>query len=160
MDILIKLYLERAGNEFRLANILRNLSKSDIKAELGAEKEDTFYSSVISHAYYAIFYSAKALLLTKKIKTDSPNVHKTTYEEFKKTFVDSGILDVELLKIYDKMIIRADELLGLFEMEKRKRGQFTYKTMPQANLEPAEESIRNAKKFVVNIKNIIENVNN
>ena len=54
------------------------------------------------------------------------------------------------------MIIRADELLALFQEEKRKRGQFVYKTLPQANKEPAEESIENAKKFLINIKKIIE----
>ena len=54
------------------------------------------------------------------------------------------------------MIVRADELLGLFQQEKRKRGQFTYKTIPQSNIEPAEESIKNAKKFVSHIKQIIE----
>ena len=159
MDTKIRQYLERAGNELRLSNIINNLSQSELKAKLGGEKDDTFYSSVIVHAYYAIFYSAKAILLTKNIKTDIPNVHKKTLESFKENFVDSGILDVELLKIYNKMVIRADELLGLFQQEKRKRGQFVYKTIPQANKEPAEESINNAKKFVSHIKIIIENEN-
>jgi uncharacterized protein (UPF0332 family) len=156
MDIAIKQYLERAGNELRLASILKNLSGSKEKVNFGAEKEDTFYSSVISHSYYAIFYAAKAILLTKNIKTDLPEVHKKTLEEFKKNFVDSGILDVELLKIYNRMIIRADELLGLFQQEKKKRGEFVYKTLPQANIEPAQESIENAKKFVSHIKMVVE----
>lgn len=156
MDTAVKEYLERASNELRLASILKNLSESEEKVKFGAEKEDTFYSSVISHSYYAIFYSAKAILLTKRIKTDLPSVHKKTLEEFKKHFVDSGVLDVELFKIYNEMIIKADELLGLFEQEKKKRGQFIYKTLPQANIEPAQESINNAKKFVSHIKMIVE----
>ncbi len=157
MDSEVKLFLNRAENELRLAKALFNLSKEDsIKVNLGANKEDTFYSAAISHAYYAIFYSTKALLLTKRIKTDSPNIHKKTFEEFKKTFVDTGILDLELLKIYNKMIIRADELLGLFKIEKRKRGDFTYKTIAQANIEPAKDSIENARKFVTNIRAVIK----
>ena len=44
----------------------------------------TFYSSVISHSYYSIFYAAKALLLKKGLKTESPNVHTKTYFIFKK----------------------------------------------------------------------------
>lgn len=157
MDIAIKQYIDRSENELRLSIALKRLSESlEEKEKLGANKEDTFYSSVISHAYYAIFYSAKAILLTKGIKTGPPEVHKITLEEFKKCFVDSGILDLELLKIYKKMLIRADELLGLFQQEKRKRGQFVYKTIPQANIEPANESIKNAKKFVSYIKQIIE----
>jgi uncharacterized protein (UPF0332 family) len=157
MDTDVKQYLVRAGNESRLAAALIKISSDLVEKEkLGLVKEDTFYSSVISHAYYAIFYSAKALLLTKGMGTEAPEVHKKTLDEFKKHFVDSGILDLELLKIYNKMIVRADELLGLFQQEKRKRGQFVYQTIPQANLEPAQESVDNGKKFVSHIKQIIE----
>lgn len=102
----------------------------------------SFYSSVISHSYYAIFYAAKALLLTKKIATKSPEVHKNTFNEFKINFVDTNELDVSFLKIYKKMLVRADELLGIFKDEKWKREHFTYQTIPQANKEPAEDSSR------------------
>lgn len=156
MDIGVKQYLERSENELRAAAILKKISESEEKAKFGAEKEDTFYSSVISHSYYAIFYSAKAILLTKNIKTIGPNVHKKTLNSFKKYFVDSGILDKELYKIYNDIVIKADELLGLFQEEKRKRGQFIYKTIPQANKEPAEQSIENSKKFLVHIKKVAE----
>ncbi len=157
MDLEVKQYLERASNELRLSTAIKTISESlEEKENLGLNKEDTFYSSVISHAYYCVFYSAKAILLSKGMKTEAPSVHKKTLDEFKRAFVDSGILDLELLKIYNKMIIRADELLALFQEEKRKRGQFVYKTLPQANKEPAEESIENAKKFLINIKGVIE----
>jgi len=83
-------------------------------------------------------------------------VHKKTFEEFKKNFVDTGILDVSFLKIYNKMIVRADELLQIFKEEKWKRGHFTYQTIPQANKEPAEESLRNTKTFVSNIIKVVK----
>lgn len=157
MDSRVKLYLERAENEFRLAKALFNLSKTErIKIRLEANPEDTFYSAVISHCYYVIFYITKAILLTKNMQTKPPEIHKKTFEEFKRNFVDTGILDVELLKIYSKMIVRADELLGLFAKEKWKRGHFTYHTIAQANIKPAIESIENAKKFLTNIKKVIE----
>ena len=130
MDSEVKLFFERAENEFRLANAVFKLSEnSSMKKDAGARDDDTFYSAAISHSYYAIFYAAKSLLLAKNIKTESPEIHKRTFEEFKKHFVDSGMLDVELLKIYDRMIIRADELLGLFSREKWKRWHFTYQTI-------------------------------
>lgn len=69
MDTAVNQYMGRAGHELRLSVVLRNLSQSDLRAELGARREDTFYSAAISHAYYAIFYSAKALLLSAGIKT-------------------------------------------------------------------------------------------
>lgn len=157
MDSMVSLYLERAFNEIKLADVLFKISgNKEKKDEFEIEEGVSFYSAVISHSYYAIFYSAKAILLTKNIKTYSPEIHKKTLEAFKEHFVDSGILDLELLKIYNQLIIRADELLGLFEQEKRKRGNFTYNTIAQANIKPANESIESAKKFVSNIKKIIE----
>lgn len=157
MDSEVKLYMQRAENELRLSKAIFNLSKKpEAKKELGANEDDTFYSATISHAYYSIFYSAKALLLTKGLKTKAPKIHKKTFDLFKSTFVDTGILDLELLKIYKEMIIRADELLGLFQREKWKRGHFTYKTIAEANIPFAEESIKNAEKFVRNIFAVIK----
>ncbi len=158
MVSLIDVYIGRAENELRLAKALLLLSgKEDVKIQLEAERGDTFYSAVISNAYYAIFYVAKALLLTKGITTKAPEVHKKTIDDFKKEFVVTGILDYKLLEIYREMIISADELLGLFEREKWKRGNFTYKVASEANLPFAEESVKNAKIFVQNILAVLEN---
>ena len=157
MDSEVKLYLERAEQEFRLARAIFNLSKKEkIKIELEANPDDTFYSAVISHCYYSIFYSAKAILLTKGVKNKIPDEHKKTFFSFKKYFVDSGLLDKELLEIYNEIIVKADELLSLFSHEKWKRGHFTYKTIAQANVEPAKESINNTIKFLSNIKKVLE----
>lgn len=160
MDTKVELYLERAKNEYDVARIMFKVSQNkDLKLDFGVDEDETYYSTVISHCYYSIFYATKALLLTKSIETDAPEVHKKTFEEFKKNFIDTGELDVALLKVYKKMIIRAEELLGLYETEKKKRGHFTYKTLPQANINPAEDSLENAKKFVMNIKEIIKQNN-
>lgn len=157
MDSTAKIYLQRALNEISAAKLLFVISNNPTKKqEFQIEEETTFYSSVISHSYYAIFYGAKAILFVKNIKTEMPDVHKKTYEAFDEHFVKTGILDMELLKIYQKMIVRADELLQIFKDEKWKRGHFTYQTIPQANKEPAEQSIQNAVTFIKNIKLILE----
>lgn len=157
MDSLVNLYLERAENERDLANTLLEISQDKkLKLDLKLTEEHTFYSAVISHAYYSIFYAAKAILLEKGIKVDGPEVHKKTFNAFNENLVKTGIIDLELLKIYKKMIITANELLGLFELEKRKRGWYTYKQLPQANLEPAKESVNNAFDFFKNIYAIIK----
>lgn len=159
MDLKVKIYQKRAENELQLSNALVKLSEEDtIKLDLEINKEETYYSSSVSHAYYAIFYSAKALLLTKQIDTKSPEVHKKTFEAFEKEFVNTGIVDLHLLNIYKKIVIRADELLEVFKEEKWKRGHYTYQTIPQANKEPAEESVKNAKLFITNINRIIEKI--
>jgi len=156
MDLEVRLHTERAGNEFRLAKAVFSLSRNPgIKKQLGANEDDTFYSAAISHAYYSIFYAAKALLLSKGVRTKPPEIHKKTYDMFKEVFVDTGILDVELLRIYDTMLVRADELLSLFKEEKWKRGHFTYQTVSQANVPYAEESLKNARKFVENVLEVI-----
>ena len=113
------------------------------------------YSIVIAHSYYSIFYSAKAILIKNEIRTEAPEVHKKTIEAFERYLVSTGKLDLELLKIYQKMIIRADTLLEIFSLEKRKRGEFTYQKLPQANKEPAEESLSNASFFFKHINKIL-----
>ena len=157
MNKLSELYLIRAENELVAAEILFKIS-GDLslqKEQFKIEKNFTFYSSVISHSYYCIFYSAKAILLKDGIKTNAPEVHKKTLESFEKHFVKTGKLDLELLKIYKKMILRAEELLGIFSLEKGKRGQFTYQKLPQANKEPAKKSFDNASLFFRNLNKIV-----
>ena len=157
MGSLIDIYLDRSNNEIMIAESLKRLTEQEGDKENFDLPEDiSFYSAVISHSYYAIFYAAKALLLTKKIDTKAPEVHKKTFEEFKKNFVDTNELDINFLKIYRKMIVRADELLQIFKDEKWKRGHFTYQTIPQANKEPAEDSLKNAKFFVSNIIRVVK----
>mgnify|MGYP001573678276 CR=1 FL=1 len=156
MDSMVEIYFDRASNELLAAESLKRLSEdSKAKEEFNLPQKTTFYSSVISHSYYAVFYAAKAILLTKRIKTDAPNVHKKTYDEFKRVFVDTGMLDMKLLDIYKEMVIKADDLLQIYKDSKWKRGKFTYKTIPQANKEPAEESIRHAGIFISNIGKVL-----
>ncbi|MEK6826921.1 MAG: hypothetical protein AABX99_00355 [Nanoarchaeota archaeon] len=152
------LYLERAKNELDLAKAIFKLSKdSKLKLEFELKEDSTFFSNVINNAYYCIFYSAKSYLTAKGIKTEVPQEHKRTFFEFKK-LVQQGVIDAELLNLYEEVLIRADTLLHIFKQEKGKRGKFTYKTLPQANQEPARESLANAEKFFKNINLIIQKV--
>ena len=152
-----ELYLQRAENELVAAQMLFEVSNNPKlqKEQFKLEKDFTFYSTVIGHSYYSIFYSAKAMLIKTSIKTEAPEVHNKTLEAFEKYLVNTGKLDMELLKIYQKMVVRADALLGIFSMEKRKRGEFTYQKLPQANKEPARESLSNASFFFKNINKIL-----
>jgi uncharacterized protein (UPF0332 family) len=151
-----KLYIHRAENEIKLAEIIFAISSEpNIQIEMFKVNEpETYFSAVISHSYYSIFYSAKAYLAKKGIKISAPEEHKKAFDEFKK-FVESGELDFELLKIYQEALIKADSLLGIFKEEKNKRGEFTYRTLPQANKEPAKESIEHTKTFFKHIFAII-----
>ena len=152
MDSDSKLYLERAQNELKLAEIIMQMSVNpSLQMNIPEiDKPETYFSSVISHSCYSIFYTAKAYLITKKIVTKVPEEHKKTYEEFRK-FVLKGIIDKELLNLYEEVLIKAEKLLGIFKIEKKKRGEFTYQRLAQANFEPAKESLENAKTFLKHI---------
>ena len=157
MEKLAELHLSRSENELVAAQILFEVSGNQIlqKEQFKFEKNLTFYSSVIGHSYYCIFNAAKAILINDGIKTYAPQVHKKTLDAFEKFMVRTGKLDFELLKIYKNIAVRADELLGIYSLEKRKRGKFTYKKLPQANLEPAKESMENATIFFKNINKVL-----
>lgn len=157
MDSEVKLYLQRAQNELNLARIIMLISKnSKIQTETFKLLDiDTYFSAVISHSYYAIFYSAKAYLTNKNIKIFAPEEHKKTLEQFER-LVEIGAVDKELLKIYKEVLVKAEELLGIFHIEKNKRERFTYQRVAQANEEPARNSIENAETFFKNIWNLCE----
>jgi len=159
MDIKVKGYLDRAENELVLANANFSLSTDeDVKIKLGISLNKTFFNNVISESYYAIFYSAKAFLISLNIGTSPPEEHKKTYEEFKK-IVESRKLDRQLAEIYEEESNKAENLLKIFFYEKRNRGRFTYNINANANKPFAEQSIKNAKSFCSTIKHLIENNN-
>ncbi|MBR9692648.1 HEPN domain-containing protein [Candidatus Woesearchaeota archaeon] len=117
-----------------------------MKRTLELDEQQTFYSNAISASYFSIFYAAKAYLLSKGIKITAPREHEQTYERFS-WFIETGVLDKELLAIYDDLKMKAKTLLNIFKEEKGKRGKFTYRKLSQANKLPAEESVKNARKF-------------
>ena len=147
MDSKVRLYLKRARTEINTATLLLESSNNKLLNDFDISEDETFYSGVISHCYYSIFYCAKAMLFTKNIDTKAPETHRKTLEAFKKEFISTEVLDAKLFMIYKKMIVKAESLLEIFRVEKKKRGDFTYNTIAQANIEPANESLKNAKTF-------------
>jgi uncharacterized protein (UPF0332 family) len=151
------LNFNRAENELKHAETVFRISENKkLKTELSLLEEDTFYSGVITHSYYAIFFATRALLLKLNVRTKSPNIHKATLDAFAYYFVINGKLDVELLRIYKSSIVKADSLLELLTSERDKRGTFTYQKLPDANKEPAKESINNAVTFLTHTKKLIQ----
>ena len=157
MDIKVKGYLDRAENGLILAKANFELSTQDkAKEVLNISLDRTFFNDVISESYYTIFYSAKAFLLYLGIKTEPPEEHKKTYEEFRK-IVESRKIDKQLSEIYEEESNKAETLLRIFFDEKRNRGRFTYNVNANANMPFAEQSIKNARLFASTIKHLIEN---
>ena len=156
MDSEVELYIKRAEEEFLLSqNDMRVSTDNKIKEILGIPSGKTFFNSVISHAYYGIFYAAKAYLLSKGIKTKVPDEHKKTYERFM-NLAYSKKIDNKLTEIYETETIKAESLINIFFTERRKRGFFTYNIKSEANIPYAKESIENAKRFISSIKLLLE----
>ena len=156
MDLEVELLILRAEDEFLLATSDLKLSiDKKAKETMGIQENKTFFHSVISHSYYSIFYSAKAYLLNKGIKTETPSEHLKTYQELKK-LAKEGVLSKELLNIYKDEIEKANFLLKIFKEEKTKRGSFIYNVKSEANKPYAQESIDHAKTFISAIKSILE----
>jgi hypothetical protein len=51
-------------------------------------------------------------------------------------------------------MVKAETLLGIFKREKGKRGEFTYQKLAQANFDPANKSMENAKFFFKHINSL------
>jgi len=158
MDSEVNLLVNRAENELSISSLLKEVSENDdIKKDFLIEPKFTFYSSVISHAYYSIFYSTKAYLISKRIELPKQGQHQAVYYKFKK-LVKEGTINGEMLNIYEELKTRAETLLEIYEIEEQKRTEYTYMTIPQANKEPAENSLKNALFFVSHMKEMIKEV--
>ncbi len=111
--------MERAEKYLRSAKIL--LEEGD-------------YESSVSRSYYAMFYSAQAVLLTKNLSFSS---HKGVISAFGEHFIKTGILPKEMGR----------ELNRAFE--KRQIGDYEYTFV--ISKKEAEEILENGKKFVERI---------
>jgi len=89
------------------------------------------YESSVSRTYYAMFYCAQAVLLTKNLSFSS---HKGVISAFGEHFVKTGVFPKEMGR----------ELNRAFE--KRQLGDYEY-TFVISQIE-AEEMLKSGKKFV------------
>ncbi len=155
MDLEVESSIKRMDNELIAAEALFKLSESsEAKVLLKVPMGETFYSSVISHAYYSIFYGAKAYLLKKGFSIPEQGQHNAVYISFRK-LVRQGKIAEELFDLYEEVRVKAETLLEIFEKEVENRTKFTYKTLAQANKDPARDSITNAHTFLLEIKGLI-----
>ena len=115
----IKLLIERAKRYLKSATIL--LKEGD-------------YESSVSRTYYAMFYGAQAVLLTKKLSFSS---HKGVISTFGEQFVKTGIFPREMGRELNKAF------------EKRQIGDYEYTFI--ISKEEADEMLNNGKMFIEEI---------
>ena len=128
INVLIKYRLEQAKTAIDDAKFLKDGNRSP--------------QSIVNRAYYAVFYSALALLQQiGKV----PSKHTGVISLFDTEFVMKGIFPKELSKDFHK----------LFEM----RQISDYKTLEEITSEQAEDMINRAGSFVDAVTKYIESVN-
>jgi len=82
----IALYLENAQEVLEVAQL--NL-------------DNDFYASAVNRAYYAIFYAANALLVTKRW---SQSKHSGVISAFRQHFVKTGLIAPEYSDLYGRIM--------------------------------------------------------
>jgi hypothetical protein len=92
------------------------------------------YESSVSRTYYAMFYSAQAILLTNNLSFSS---HKGVISAFWEHFVKTGFFQKEMGREFTRAF------------EKRQIGDYEYTFV--ISKEEAEEILANGKKFVEKI---------
>lgn len=118
----------------------KSIVKERVDALLSAAEEclraaevliaESIYSGAINRAYYAIFYTASAALLSEGLEFHK---HAAVLGAFGQKFVASGLVDKELHRAFT----RAFEL----------RLKADYKSILSASREDAEEVFQDARKF-------------
>jgi uncharacterized protein (UPF0332 family) len=105
-------------------------------AELALKDGD--YDSCVSRCYYAMFFMAEALLLTKELRAAS---HKGVISLFGEHFIKTGIFNDDL----GKSLRRSYDI--------RQKGDYAIGFM--VNKKDAEERLEKAKTFVTEIENYL-----
>ena len=121
--------------------IQANLNRSD--AALNAAQvllESQLFDDAASRTYYAVFYAASALLLSKSLKFNS---HSGVLRAISLNFIKTGQLDQRVGK----------DLNWLAEL--RQVGD--YGETKHVNQELAEQALSFATQFVTQIKTLLEN---
>lgn len=120
--------------------ITRRLSRAYKNLEVARSLlADEFYEDSVSKSYYAIFFAAKAILLTKNL---DPKRHSGVISFFSQYFVKIGELEKELaniLKFAQKERISAD-----------------YDEFYSSSVEEAQLQLENAEKFLQRVKGILQ----
>jgi len=123
-----------------IESLIRKAERYLKSAEILLREGD--YESSVSRTYYAMFYSAQAMLLTRELSFSS---HKGVISAFGQHFVRTGILPKEMSR----------ELNRAFE--KRQICDYGYTFV--ISKEEAEELLANGRKFVEKIIQRLNMVN-
>jgi uncharacterized protein (UPF0332 family) len=120
----VALYIEHARHMLQVAE--HNLA-------------DGFYGSAVNRAYYAIFYSANALLATQGITRSK---HSGVIAAFRRYFVKPGLVEGEYSRIYGRVMDN--------------RHVSDYEIQLPIDAQAAEDDLHDARRFVERIEQLLQ----
>jgi len=104
--------------------------------------ENDFYTSAINRAYYAVFYAANALLLTKEI---SQGKHSGVISAFRQHFIKTGVIAPEYSQIYGRLM--------------EDRHESDYEIEAAIDKQDAESNLMDAERFVQEVQQWLKQEN-
>jgi len=129
-------------NKKIMIDIYMKKSEKAFEAAVALSKMDDQYDAAANRAYYSIFQSENALLLTKGILGNS---HKHVHNAISKEFVQSGELSSDTFKkIY--------KVLGIRVTGDYSGTEFVTKEEMEKAIYGAREFLDNAKKLIAEFK--------
>jgi len=162
----VHFFLKNAKNSLETAKLLFEVStKDNLKEELGLPNFNGFLWTINS-SYYSIFYLARALLESQriKIKTDH-SIHMVTFDALIYYFYSTGKLEKrfieDLIDAKEETALiqgkeKSNKLVQDYYNERVKRATFTYETGEIAMQNKAKTSLERAKRFNEETRKIIE----
>lgn len=121
----IRLYIENADEMLEVAQVMLN---------------NDFYTSTVNRAYYAIFYAANAMLITKGLASKK---HSGVISFFRQYFVKTNIISSHYSNIYGRV------------MGSRQASDYDLNSLITPDL--AQKNLNNAKEFVAEMTRWLKN---
>ena len=148
-------------DELAKAKYIKNAELSLKVANELLESTNKPYLWIIVISYYAMFYSANAVLLNLGYKTQDKIVHKVTNEALIALVLEKlkkGLLeDYEIIRedAMEIASIKAESIIEDYESELGKRSKFQYNMLEETKEAKAKTSIKRANEFVFEMKKLI-----
>jgi len=118
----------------RKLNVIMNKAKNTLKIAKQLYEQD-YYNDSVSRAYYAVFHSLQAILLTHSL---SFSKHSGVIGAFNKEFIRKDIFPKDFHKMIERLF--KDRQIGDYEYEE------------DLNSEDAKQDIANAENIIMSIE--------
>ena len=153
--------LKRIALNKQVLNILLRNAKESLNVAEEVSQKNISDLWVVVCSYYAMYYSANAVLLKFGFKVGEKIVHKVTSDALivyvRRKLKDSLLEEYEEIKEEALRLagMKADTLIESFEFEKNKRSFIQYRTIEVQKQSKAKTSLQRAKEFTREMEKLL-----